>query len=68
MLFRSGFVEAFANIYLEFARAVREQAAGKTSATYDFPNVSDGLREVAFVKAAWDSQRSRTEKWLPFPA
>jgi predicted dehydrogenase len=62
-----GFVEAFANIYLEFARAVREQAAGKTSATYDFPSVADGLREVAFVKAAWDNQRSRTEKWLPFP-
>ncbi len=63
-----GFVEAFANIYLEFARAVREHAAGKTSAAYDFPSVADGLREVAFIKAAWDSQRSRTEKWLPFPA
>lgn len=62
-----GFVEAFANIYLEFARAVREHTAGKTSAAYDFPSVADGLREVAFVKAAWDSQRSRTQKWLPFP-
>jgi predicted dehydrogenase len=62
-----GFVEAFANIYLEFGRAVRESAAGTPSADYDFPNVTDGVREVAFVKAAWDSQRSTTEKWTPLP-
>jgi predicted dehydrogenase len=62
-----GFVEAFANIYLEFARAVRESAAGTPSPEYDFPNVADGVREVAFVKAAWDSQRSTTQKWLPLP-
>ncbi len=60
-----GFVEAFANIYLEFGRAVRESAAGTASDEYDFPSVIDGMREVAFVKTAWESQRSR--KWLPLP-
>lgn len=60
-----GFVEAFANIYLEFGRAVRESATGTAAAEHDFPSVTDGMREVAFVKTAWESQRSR--KWLPLP-
>ena len=60
-----GFVEAFANVYLEFARAVRESSEGRPAGGYDFPSVADGLREVAFVKAAWESQRSTARKWTP---
>ena len=59
-----GFVEAFANVYLAFAGAVREagQAHGAGAAGHDFPNVDDGLRGVAFIETAWESQRS-DRKW-----
>ncbi|MBT7298913.1 MAG: Gfo/Idh/MocA family oxidoreductase [Victivallales bacterium] len=63
-----GFVEAFANIYWEFARAVRESVMAPTSrAAHDFPSAVDGLRGIVFVNAAWESQRSTGQKWFPLP-
>ncbi len=62
-----GFIEAFANIYLEFARAVTNHIEGKNSETgsYDFPDVADGIRGMAFIKTVLESTKS-SKKWIPF--
>ena len=61
-----GFIEAFANVYLAFAQIVRNAAAGAPAGSVDgdFPTVNDGLRGIAFIEAAWESQRS-DRKWVP---
>lgn len=53
-----GFIEAFANVYLGIAAAVR----GSQEA--DYPRLEDGLRGVRFVEAVVASSRSET-KWTP---
>ena len=59
-----GYIEAFANIYLEFHRAVRDHAHGEfTSDTdYDYPTVEDGVRGMAFIETMLQSANSET-KW-----
>lgn len=59
-----GYVEAFANIYREFARALADRLDGKKPprAGYDFPTVQDGVRGMAFIEAVVRSSRSK-EKW-----
>ncbi|MCI4666704.1 MAG: Gfo/Idh/MocA family oxidoreductase [Bacteroidia bacterium] len=48
-----GYLEAFANIYTNFARALRSSLKGETPSELDldFPDVHDGLRGMAFVEA-----------------
>jgi predicted dehydrogenase len=58
------FIEAFANIYLEAARAIRDRIEGKTG-TYDFPTVEDGVEGMAFIETSVQSARSEA-KWTPF--
>lgn len=60
-----GFFEAFANIYSNFALAVRDHSAGKFYSTsdYEFPDIDDGLRGMAFVETMIASDRS-DEKWM----
>jgi predicted dehydrogenase len=61
-----GFIEAFANLYRAFAdriRAVQDGSLGPGS-TPDYPTVEDGYRGVAFIAAAWASQRG-SQKWQP---
>ncbi len=62
-----GYIEAFANIYMEFVRAVRDRMSGeeKPVEEYDFPNVSDGVRGMAFVTNMIKSSKSET-KWTEF--
>ena len=62
-----GYIEAFANIYMEFVRAVRDYQNGelKSGNEYDFPDVADGVRGMAFVKNMIESSKSET-KWKPF--
>jgi predicted dehydrogenase len=59
-----GYLEAFANIYLNFAKAVRDYKPGKKidPAKYDFPDVEHGVRGLAFVDAVIKSAKS-TQKW-----
>jgi predicted dehydrogenase len=59
-----GYLEAFANIYVAFARAVRDHKPGKKINTekYDFPNVVDGVRGMAFIEAAYKSSKQK-QKW-----
>lgn len=62
-----GYLEAFANIYVEFYSAVTDfQKGGTFNVTdYDFPNVDDGVRGMAFVATMVESNKSET-KWTPF--
>jgi predicted dehydrogenase len=56
------FIEAFANIYREVARAIREGGKGEA---YDFPTVKDGVEGMAFIETAVQSSKSES-KWTPF--
>ena len=55
------FIEAFANVYLEAAAAMRARKKGGGIAG-DFPNVLDGARGVAFIEKVVESSRSEL-KW-----
>lgn len=59
-----GYLEAFANIYMAFARAVRDHQRGKKidPARYDFPDAEDGVRGMVFVDTVIKSAKSNT-KW-----
>lgn len=59
-----GYLEAFANIYRAFSKAVRDYKPGKriNPEKYDFPDVEDGVRGMNFVKTAVKSSQS-TRKW-----
>jgi predicted dehydrogenase len=61
-----GYLEAFANLYMSFARAVRDFKPGKKidPAKYDFPDVEDGVRGMAFVESVVKSANS-LKKWTP---
>lgn len=62
-----GYIEAFANIYLAFHDAVCDYQKGKLKPlkVYDFPDVYDGVRGMAFVEKMIESNRS-TSKWTEF--
>ena len=62
-----GYLEAFANIYMNFAKAVRDYKPGRKidPAKYDFPDVDDGVRGLAFVDTVIKSAKS-TQKWTKF--
>ncbi len=54
-----GFIEAFANIYDEFCKAVR------TREGRDYPSVREGVRTMKFVEAVLKSNE-RGNRWIPF--
>ena len=60
-----GYLEAFANLYVAFARAVRDYKPGKKidPAKYDFPDVDDGVKGMAFIEAAIKSSKGK-QKWV----
>ena len=59
-----GYLEAFANLYRAFSRAVRDYKPGKklNIAKYDFPDVADGVRGMNFVQTVVKSANSN-RKW-----
>ena len=59
-----GYLEAFANIYMAFNRAITDHTNGelKPLHEYDFPDVDDGVRGMAFVKTMIASGKSDV-KW-----
>ncbi|MCS6974369.1 MAG: Gfo/Idh/MocA family oxidoreductase [Cyclobacteriaceae bacterium] len=63
-----GYLEAFANIYVAFARAVNDHRSGKKidPHRYGFPDVNDGVRGMAFIEAAVKSSRQK-QKWVRIP-
>ena len=59
-----GYLEGFANIYTEAARAIRSCMAGEaTPAGVVFPSVQDGFKGVAFVDACVRSSK-RNAAWV----
>lgn len=54
-----GYLEGFANIYAEAARAIRaaRKNGGKLDKTVTFPGIEDGVEGVAFVEACVKSSR-----------
>jgi len=59
------FLEAFANVYLEAAAAIRADIEGK-GGMFDFPTVDDGVLGMAFIETAVKSAASNA-KWTKFP-
>jgi len=62
-----GLLEAFANIYRNFAATVAAKKDGRTPTPeeLDFPGVDDGVRGMAFIDTVVKSSGS-SEKWTPF--
>ena len=61
-----GFFEAFANIYRNFAYAVKAHLDGRErNPLYDFPSVQDGVRGLAFIDTVIASSKSE-QKWTKF--
>ena len=56
-----GYLEAFANIYKNFANAIRARDGGKKLAkdaiANDFPKIEDGVRGMAFIEAVVKSSK-----------
>lgn len=62
-----GYLEAFANIYRNFARCIQARLNGKeVDPVYrDFPTVSDGVRGMRFIEKVVESGKSES-KWVKF--
>jgi predicted dehydrogenase len=59
-----GYIEAFANIYRNFALAVNRFKEGKQpDPLYDFPGVYEGVRGMLFIEKTVESSASK-EKWI----
>ncbi len=62
-----GYLEAFANIYRNFALCVRAHEEGRTPDPLhtDFPSVQDGVRGMRFIEKVIQSGKS-VQKWVKF--
>ena len=62
-----GYLEAFANIYRNFALTLLSKLEGKepTKEMLDFPGVDDGIRGMAFIENVVASGNSN-EKWTEY--
>jgi hypothetical protein len=60
-----GYLEAFANTYKNFALALSQALEGKKvkEKNFDYPNVHDGVRGMAFLEAVVKSAKAK-EKWI----
>ena len=63
-----GYLEAFANIYRNFALTVGARMNGQepTAEMLDFPGIEDGIRGMMFIEAVVKSGYDDSIKWLPF--
>jgi predicted dehydrogenase len=61
------FLEAFANVYYNFALTLRARMNGQEPdpIRLDFPGIEDGLRGMAFIDTVLASDKS-SEKWTKF--
>lgn len=62
-----GYLEAFGNLYKNFALTLQSKLEGKepTANMLDFPTVKDGVRGMAFIESVIASGKS-TQKWTDF--
>ncbi len=61
-----GYIEAFANIYRNFAEQVRAHAEGTVPPEVMVPGIDDALRGMAFIEIAVAASASEA-KWHRFP-
>ncbi len=62
-----GYLEAFANIYLEAYRAISAEVEGKRQPKdLDFPTIEDGVEGMVFIETVVKSSKLGA-KWLKFP-
>lgn len=62
-----GYLEAFANIYLEAFRAIGAEVEGKRPPKdLDFPTIDDGVEGMVFIETVVKSSKAGA-KWLKFP-
>ena len=61
-----GYLEAFANIYRNFANTVQAKIAGKQPDPKwsDFPNVNDGVRGMQFIETIVTAGYDDSRKWV----
>ncbi len=59
-----GFLEAFANVYRNFAGTLQARLEGRepTPEELDFPDINDGIRGMAFIETLIESTNSQ-DKW-----
>lgn len=64
-----GYLEAFANIYKNYANTLRARIEGRepTEIENDFPKIEDGIRGMAFIEAVVASGHSNAA-WTPVEA
>ena len=62
-----GYLEAFANLYRNFALAITADLAGRapSAEALDYPGIAEGVRGMAFLETVIASGRSG-QKWTPF--
>ena len=60
-----GYLEAFANIYHNFSKAIRAYQQGKDASpfTFDYPGIDDGVHGMAIIEGLVKSHQS-DEKWF----
>jgi predicted dehydrogenase len=63
-----GFLEAFANLYANYARALEARLDDREpdSADLDFPTITEGVRGMEFIDAVVESSR-RASAWVDLP-
>jgi predicted dehydrogenase len=62
-----GYLEAFANIYLEAFRAIETELEGKPlPKDLDYPTIEDGVYGMAFIETVVKSSK-RGAQWVKFP-
>jgi predicted dehydrogenase len=61
-----GLIEAFANLYQQFAEAVKARDGGGEARDVEFASVQDGLRGMLFIDAVVESAHS-SHKWIKIP-
>jgi hypothetical protein len=59
-----GYLEAFANLYTDFAAAIRAHRGHRSQRMPAFPTVDDGLDGMRFVHTALASSRAGGV-WMP---
>jgi hypothetical protein len=62
-----GYLEAFANIYKNFAQTIAAKIDGEepTAEMLDFPGAEEGIRGMAFIENVVASSKS-DQKWFDF--
>lgn len=60
-----GYIEAFANIYRNFAKCIQARLEGKEvdEVYLDFPSIEEGVRGMRFIEAVVNSGKSN-KKWI----